>query len=167
VKAARTGAADSWIIGYGNPQRRDDGIGPYIVRRLQERFKESRHIRFRTAHQLEPGLVEELQYADRIVFVDATINPLRDGWEWVRVRREPDVLPYLTHHFKPSFVLTLFHAVYQRSPRTWQASVQGNDFGFGEGFSSEATARVEKAISGIVKRMAIKGIDKIDNSVKL
>jgi Ni,Fe-hydrogenase maturation factor len=26
---------DFWIIGYGNPQRRDDGIGPYIVKRLK------------------------------------------------------------------------------------------------------------------------------------
>ena len=24
----------SWIIGYGNPQRRDDGIGPYVINRL-------------------------------------------------------------------------------------------------------------------------------------
>jgi hydrogenase maturation protease len=162
-----TEPSESWIIGYGNPHRRDDGIGPYIVGRLQNRFKESGHIRFRTTHQLEPALVEELGHADRLVLVDATLKKLRDGWECARIRSESGALPYLTHHIKPSFLLALLESVYHRSPRTWLASVQGDDFGFGEGLTPEAEARAKKAMSAIFDLVGAHGIDKTDNPYTL
>jgi len=47
---ARAPSSDFWIIGYGNPQRRDDGIGPYIVNRLQPLFKHRKDVHLLALH---------------------------------------------------------------------------------------------------------------------
>ena len=167
MQPERNGPFESWIIGYGNPQRRDDGIGPYIVGRLNKQLKQRADIRFRILHQLEPALVEDLRYADSIVLVDATTNRLRDGWECAEIKPESGRIPYTTHHFDPAFMLALLYSIYHRSPQTWLASVQGDDFGFGEGLTPEAEKRANKAVLEIVKLMATKEIDKRDESVKL
>ena len=159
--------SELWIVGYGNTQRRDDGIGPYVVGRLHEILGDGKNIHFRTVYQLDPCLAEELQHAAELVLVDATLSRLEDGWEWAEIQPESGSIPYTTHHFKPSFLLRILDSLYHRSPRTWVASVQGEDFGFGEGVSPEAGRRAEKAISEIAKRFATKEIDKKDESVRL
>lgn len=151
-----TDPSELWIIGYGNPQRRDDGIGPYVVDRLAEIWGDKGNIRFRAVHQLDPALAEELQHAGRVVLVDATLNTLENGWEWVEVRPQSATTPLTTHQMNPSFLLRILDSVYHRSPRTWLASIQGEDFGFGEGLSPGAETRAEKAISEIVKRIRTK-----------
>jgi len=152
----RAEPSELWIIGYGNPQRRDDGIGPYVVKKLFGMLGEKKGIRFRAVHQLDPALAEELQHADWMVFVDATVDRLENGWVWGEIQPESGAMPYTTHQMDPSFLLRILESAYHRSPRTWLASIQGEDFGFGEGLSPEAETRAEKAVSEIVKQIAIK-----------
>ena len=60
---AETALCPLWIVGYGNPQRGDDGTGCYVAARL-ERFLEGKEgISVRAVHQLDPCLVEELEGA--------------------------------------------------------------------------------------------------------
>jgi len=154
--AARTDLSELWIIGYGNPQRRDDGIGPYVVERLAEAWGNRKDIRFRAMHQLDPALAEELQHAGRMIFVDATLAKLEEGWQCAEVCTQPGTMPRTTHWMDPSFLLRILDSVYHRSPRAWLVSIQGEDFGFGEGLSPEAGTRAEKAILEIVKRITAK-----------
>jgi len=143
--------SEAWAIGYGNLQRRDDGIGPFVVEALRERLKGRRDIRFYTCHQLEPALVEELQDAVRIVFVDATLNELTNGWTCSRIHSPSDALPGFTHQVSPPFFLTLLKAVYHRAPEAWLTSIQGTDFGFGEGPTPEAEARAVTAMDVVAR----------------
>ena len=139
----------TWIIGYGNPHRRDDGIGGCIVERLQGILRDEEKITIRAFHQLDPTLIEELHSADRIVLVDATVVELEDGWQRVRVQPESGCLPYSMHHFRPPLLLGLLQSLYHKCPETWLVSVQGSDFGHGEGLSRKAKERVEKASKAI------------------
>lgn len=156
MMADRTNPFELCIIGYGNPQRRDDGVGPYVVERLSGILGHKKNIRFRIVHQLDPALAEELQQAERMVLVDATLNKLEDGWEWAEIQPESGTMPYTTHQMNPSFLLRILDCAYHRSPQTWLVSIQGEDFGFGEGLSPEAETRAEKAIAEIVNRVATK-----------
>ena len=140
----------SLIIGYGNIQRRDDGIGPYIVGRLKKILKRKKEIRFLTLPQLGVDMIEELCGADHIIFVDATVRAQKDGWNWVILQPKMGSLPHLTHHIHPSFLLGFLRWLYHRSPRASSVTVQGSDFEFGEGLSAPARKRAEKAISKIV-----------------
>jgi hydrogenase maturation protease len=141
--------ARTWIIGYGNPHRRDDGIGGCIVERLQCILRDEETVTIRAFHQLDPTLIEDLHSADRIVLVDATVHQLEDGWQRVRVRPESGYLPYSMHHFRPPLLLGLIQSLYHKCPETWLVSVQGSDFGHGEGLSGKAKERVEKASRAI------------------
>ena len=150
----------AWIIGYGNPHRRDDGIGPYVIQQLSRRLEKEEKITLGSFHQLEPVLLDELREAEVVILVDATVEDLEQGLRWTRVQPERNVSPCGTHHLKPSMLLGLLEAVYGRSPSTWLVSVQGGDFGFGEGLSLEVQEKAERASSEILDFCLRENIDK-------
>ena len=152
--------ASTWIIGYGNTHRRDDGIGPYVVEQLSRDLESEPGIGLRALHQLDPVLAEELQGAEVLILVDATTEPLERGLHWARVQPEQELSPCGMHHLKPSMLAGLLELLYQRSPTTWLVSVQGDDFGFGEGLSLEAQEKAERARSEIVQFCLREFIDK-------
>ena len=161
----RPQSASTWIIGYGNPHRRDDGLGPYVVNRLCEDFHSEARIAFCSLHQLDVVLADELQMADLVILVDATVEDLERGIHWRRVQRETELSPCGMHHFKPSMLLSLLETLYQRSPCIWLVSVQGSDFGFGEGLSLEAQEKADRASLEIARFCRRKLIDKEPSSV--
>lgn len=140
-----------WVIGYGNPHRRDDGIGPYVVNRLRNDLPKMGGVTFRTLHQLDPVLAEDLQTADLIFLVDATVEDLKEGLRWTKVLPGMEISSRGTHHLKPSTLLGLVQTFYHRSPPTWLVSVQGSDFGFGEGLSSGTKQKADRAGAEIAR----------------
>ena len=94
--------------------------------------------------QLEMDLAEQLRDADLVLFVDATINDLDVGWTWCKIYPETNILPYLTHHLHPTYLLGLIKALYQRFIVAWLVSIQGYEFDFGEGLSPRAEKMAPK-----------------------
>ncbi len=141
---------DLYLVGFGNPQRRDDGLGPYIVRRLKSILKSCDKIGFLIVRHPEPSIVAELQGAGRILFVDATAKALTKGWQMNRIEPELDMLPYTTHHFTPAVILGIMRMLYGQSPPTWVLTVEGSDFGFGRSLTSTAKERAQAAVAAIV-----------------
>jgi hydrogenase maturation protease len=144
-----------WVVGYGNRQRRDDGIGPYIVERLTGALQHRKEVHLLALPQLRADVVEDLREADRLLFVDATIDNPEGGRKWCRLHPDLSQLPYLTHHVHPAFLLGLMESLYSRAASAWLVSVQGSDFGFGEGLSPEAAEtsdRVSREILEFISR---------------
>ena len=110
-------------------------------------------------------LAEELQGAEVLILVDATMEPLERGLRWSRVQPEGQLSPCGMHHLKPSMLAGLLESLYQRSPTMWLVSVQGDDFGFGEGLSLEAQEKAERASSEIVQFCWSECIDKRQGSI--
>ena len=153
----RNGNADPvrvWIIGYGNPHRRDDGVGPHVVNGLGRFLGPRRGCRLLSLLQLNPDLAEDMRDAHSIVLVDASAEYIEGGWSWTRVLPEWGDLPYLTHHTSPPFFLGLLQAVYHACPAMWLVSVQGEDFGFGEGLCPETEKRAKAVIWDIARWMS-------------
>ena len=155
----------TWIIGYGNPHRKDDGIGPYLVERLSDELGEGAGVALRSLHQLDPVLAEEVQTAEVLILVDATVEPLERGLEWTRVQPTQDLSACDTHHLRPEGLAGLLESLYQRSPAMWLVSVEGKDFGFGDGLSLEAQEKAERASSEIVQFCWSECIDKRQGSI--
>ncbi len=113
------------VIGYGNPGRGDDGLGPEFARRL--------------AALAEPGVRVEIDYqltvdhalmvagVDRVLFVDAAMGLA----EPCRLRRlSPDPLAALdSHSLSAEAVLALAEILYDRRPDGFQLAIQGEQFG--------------------------------------
>ena len=143
----------SWnlfIVGFGNPQRRDDGVGSYIVGQLRSALKTYDKIGFLSVRHPEPSIVADLRGANQILFVDATIKTLTNGWQLNRIQPELDPLPYTTHHFTPTAILGIIRMLYGQAPPTWVLTVEGCDFGFGYNLTSTARKRARSAISAII-----------------
>lgn len=158
-------AHSTWIIGYGNPHRKDDGIGPYVVERLSAELGEATGIGLRSLHQLDPVLAEEVRGAEVLILVDATVEPLESGWRWTRVQPKKDLSACDTHYLQPSAFAGLLESLYKESPAMWLVSVQGNDFGFGEGLSLEAREKAERASWEIARFCGLEFIDKRQRSI--
>lgn len=143
-------ARDLYIVAFGNPHRRDDGIGSYIIRQLKSALKAYDRIGFLSVRHPEPSIVDELRGSDRILFVDATVQALPNGWQLNRIQPELDTLPYTTHHFTPMIILGMIKMLYGQSPPTWVLTVEGCDFGFGRRLTATAKMRAQSAIAAIV-----------------
>jgi hydrogenase maturation protease len=144
-------AAGTLIVGFGNEIRRDDGIGPCLVRVLTNRSLPG--VSTKTVHQLLPELAAELAGFSRVIFVDADAN--KDGAGFTVERVQSAELPYCFGHMTDvRQVLAYTQSFFGRSPEAWLVSVTGDDFGWGQGLSAAATANVEKACESIVALIA-------------
>jgi len=155
----------TWIIGYGNPHRRDDGIGPCVIEQLHLHLGARPGVALRSHHQLDPVVAEEIEGAEVLILVDATVEPLERGLRWVRVQPKRDVLPWGTHHLQASVFAGLLEALHRRPPVMWLVSVQGSDFGFGEGLSPEAQEKAEEASREIIEFCSREFVDKAQGSI--
>jgi hydrogenase maturation protease len=142
-------AESLWIVGYGNSHRRDDGIGPYAAIRLRGLLSGMASVHVRPCHQLDPVLVEDLKDVGGVLFIDATVAPLAWGWKRLPLQPSIDEWPYLVHDFQAPLLLGLIKAFYGRCPEAWMVSVQGEDFGIGEGLSDGARRRADAAVLAI------------------
>jgi len=122
-----------------------------MVKILKKWIRSQKHVRFLSLTQLTPDLINDLQYAAFILFIDATVNKLKKGWQLSRVKPDLGHLPLLTHHVDPSYLLGLLHAVYKKKPATWLVSVQGYDFGEDEEFYPETRSNIDQAVSFIYR----------------
>jgi hydrogenase maturation protease len=147
-----------WVIGYGNPQRRDDGIGQRVISLLMEEMKDKEGVHFLATHQLSPEIVEELKDASYVIFIDASIEKIEGGWRWIELNYEERNFGCLMHHIKLPFILGLIQSIYRKKPpKAWLISIQGDDFDFGEGLSPHAEERARKVASEISRFLEDEG----------
>lgn len=141
------------IIGFGNPHRRDDGIGPQVSDGLKNRFGDVEGVSMMSLHQLGPELAEDLGEATGVIFIDADHSRLRGGLLWSRIRPVPSMVSAV-HSLTAGELLGLTKLLYNRCPPAWMVSVEGRDFSFGEELSKEAADNAELAtveIAGVIR----------------
>jgi len=143
-------APSCWIVAYGNPQRGDDGIGRLVARELRRHFEQVQDVGIRSVHQLDMALLEEVQSADTLIFVDACLDELRDDVQWSRIKPELNGWAMGSHHLYPKVFVGLLQLLYNRSPSAWMVSVQGHVFDLIEALTPEARRSAEKAAVQIV-----------------
>lgn len=132
------------VLGWGNPGRLDDGLGPAFV----EAFCDGRdsEVAVESEYQLQIENAERVAHFDRVVFVDADVTGAEPFW----LRRlEPSVgpLPYTTHSVSPETILALSRDLFDSEPEAWLLGIRGYEFGdFGEGLSEQATINLDQAV---------------------
>ncbi len=124
------------LIGYGNPLRRDDGLGPALVGRLVMR-RPRPDLRPLICHQLTPELSLELAASEvkAVIFADASKLATPGGGATVSSLNEAPGYASAGHSCDPVSLLRLAERLYGRRPPAWLAALPGSDFGFGEGLS--------------------------------
>ena len=121
------------ILGYGNGSRRDDGVGWFVVERLEALSLGG--VEFMTAHQLEVDHAEVISRFDNVIFVDAAVpqSPKPINATVVQPRFQSHAV---AHYLTPSDLVSLSDTLYGHVPRAFLFSIRGSNFGFGVGLSS-------------------------------
>jgi len=107
------------VIGIGNELRGDDGIGPRVVDAIPARAD----LQTMTVHQLVPELAEKIQFARRVLFVDASL-----GDELCLTQLSPSDHRGLGHACSPGSLLGWTRLAYDREPESWLLSIPGASF---------------------------------------
>lgn len=134
------------VLGYGNRSRNDDGVGWFVLDRL-EKLKLA-DVELLGAHQLDVDHSEVISRYDTVVFVDACIpqSPVPVARTVVKPQfRSHAVAHYLT----PSDVLELAITLFGRAPRAFLFSIRGHDFNFGTTLSSPTETAATDAVRQI------------------
>ena len=135
------------IIGFGNPLRGDDGLGPAALRELEPVI--TGDVEFIECHQLVPELADDLSKADLAILIDAA----EEGEPGAVVVTEvyPVVPPgqSFTHHVNPSSLLAMAAELFGHAPRAFLITVAGVDFGC----KTELSTAIQQALREIVQRV--------------
>lgn len=154
------------IIGYGNPYRRDDGVGFHVINAVATRLGRpplpldedgldalGEDVDLVCLPQLLPELAEKLGAYDQVIFVDAHTGAYAEDLRCVAV--EPLYTPSaFTHHMTPETLLGLALAFTGEAPPAHLFSVRGHDFDFGVGLSAETEPLAAEAVERIMDMLA-------------
>jgi len=134
--------SDTLVIGYGNPDRQDDGVGWHILKNLAEQLGYQvpddpgasieifdSKVDLLYILQIYPELAETISQYDRVCFVDAHTSDITEEICWVDLSPEYEKSP-LTHHMSPKTVLSIASTIYGNKPSAILVSVRGYHFGF-------------------------------------
>ena len=142
------------VLGYGNPGRRDDGLGPAFVERLKTLNVPD--IRVHSGYQLnveDAALVAEHEV---VVFADACLDS-PPPFELRPVEPHKGSIQFTSHTQAPDNVLGLARSLYGASTRGFALGIRGYDFqDFGERLSAQAEKNLEAAV-GFLREAVLPG----------
>ena len=140
------GARKAVVIGYGNPGRLDDGLGPALATALEERGVPG--LTIEADYQLGLETARTVADHDVVVFADASLS----GPEPFSFRRiEPKASAHFSSHIvEPEGVLALAQQVFRAEPEAYVLGIRGYEFDeFGESLSERAKVNLAAAIEFI------------------
>jgi hydrogenase maturation protease len=134
------------VLGYGNQSRTDDGVGWFVVERLQEWGLGNAELL--TSHQLEVDHAELITRFDVVVFVDAAIPETTSPI--TRTVVKPHYQSHaVAHYLTPGDLLELALMLFGRVPHAILFSIRGTDFNFG----TELSEATETAALEVVRQI--------------
>ncbi len=137
------------VIGYGNPGRQDDGLGPAAAAAIEKLCWD--HLTVFDTYQLNIEDAIDVAEHDIIWFVDATkvgaapysVTPLAPAFE----------TDFTSHLVRPEVVLALAEHYYGRTPQAFLLGIRGYEFEFVEELTASATDNLRLAVSMFCGRM--------------
>ncbi len=145
------------ILGYGNPDREDDGAAWHILRALtikfgldapesyEDEFPEFALIDFGFYLQLTPEMAEDLASYEYVCFIDAHTGNIPEPVRLINVDSEFQHSPF-THHLTPQSLLSMCETIYKKKPEAALLSVLGHRFLFSRQLSEETAELVPQAV---------------------
>lgn len=130
------------MIGYGNPGRLDDGLGPALAGRLEAAALPA--VSVEADYQLQVEDAEAVSRHDIVVFADAAVTGASPfAVSEVQPRRG---ISFSSHSLDPDEVLGLAHDLFQATARGFVLGIRGYEFNeFGERLSPGASRNLDEA----------------------
>lgn len=141
--------APTLIIGYGNPSRGDDGLGPAAIAELERRAAQRTDwgaVDLVTDFQLQVEFVTDLADRQRIVFIDAAASGAEPfAFGLLEAKHDGSVT---THALSPAALLTVYRRFHgDDAPPAFLLGIRGYAFELGEPLSARAQDNLDAAIA--------------------
>jgi hydrogenase maturation protease len=148
------------VIGYGNPDRQDDGVAWHVLHALairlnlpapdsyEDEFPSNDRLDFSFTLQLTPEMAEQIAPYERVCFVDAHTGSIASEVQLVPVKSQFQHSPF-THHLTAQSLLSMCQSLYGKTPQAELLSVRGYQFEFERELSTETAALMPEAVEMI------------------
>lgn len=137
------------VIGYGNPGRQDDGLGPAVAAEIEKLGWAN--LTVLDNYQLNIEDAVDVADHDVVWFVDATkVGPSPFAVTDVAPAL---VVDFTSHLVRPEVVLALCQRYYQKSPKAFLLGVRGFQFEFVEELTAAAADNMRLTVSMLTNRI--------------
>jgi hydrogenase maturation protease len=141
---ARTASGPVLVVGYGNPLRSDDGVGPAVALRLAGDPRLA-GADIRCEHQLTPELAFDASRASLLVLVDAGVGEAPGEVSMRRLEPSDDPGTAWTHHVDPAGIIGLALELWGTAPPVVMISIGPASLEVGETLSEVVGLAVSRA----------------------
>jgi hydrogenase maturation protease len=145
------------ILGFGNPDRQDDGVAWHILNQLMQRYglpitseldinyyDLKTDIAFLFQLQLIPEIAYDLDRFEKAVFIDAHTGAVTEEIHIEQIEPTYRNSP-LTHHLTTGSLLAISKKLHKKVPISILVSVRGYEFKFSQNLSKATENLVNKA----------------------
>ncbi len=130
------------LIGYGNPGRGDDGLGPALAQAMSDLFAD---LTVDIDYQLTVDHAALIAAHDAVIFADAMVG-LTAPYHFAPVTGTPETLG--SHQVSPQAAMALAQLLFGKRPPAWTLAISGDHFDdIHEGLSPRATANLTQAVA--------------------
>ena len=145
------------LLGYGNPDREDDGVAWHILRAFvikmglpapdsyEDEVPQDPRVDFAFYLQLTPEMAEEIAAYDYVCFLDAHTGSIPEEVRLIGVESDFQRSPF-THHLTPQSLISISETLYGKRPDASLLSVRGYKFLFSRELSAETLELVPQAV---------------------
>jgi hydrogenase maturation protease len=137
------------VIGYGNPGRLDDGLGPALAAALEP--LDLPGVTVDADYQLTVETAAAVAEHDVVIFADASVAG-DEPFFFRAVRADGAELSFSTHSVEPGAVLALCEQLFASRPRAYVLGIRGYEFNeFGERLSEAARTNLTAAVGFLAR----------------
>lgn len=132
------------VIGYGNPGRLDDGLGPAFAAQLQA--LELPGVTVESNYQLNIEDADLISKYDVVVFADASVDAAAP-FEFQPLEKKVPMVGFSSHSITAASLLGLAEELFNATPKAYTLAIRGYAFNaFGEQLSDQARSNLEAAV---------------------
>jgi hydrogenase maturation protease len=133
------------VIGYGNPGRLDDGIGPAFADKILAMGLEG--VSVESNYQLNVEDAELVARHDVIVFADASVSAAAP-FEFRPLEKMAPMVGFSSHSITAESLIGLADELFGTAPPAYTMAIRGARFdGFGECLSGYADKNIDEAVA--------------------
>jgi hydrogenase maturation protease len=146
---------DVLVIGYGNPLRGDDGVGPLIAEQLAKRLRDPEaKVQIVACHQLNPELAEPIAETKAVIFIDASVE-LKPGEVRISaIAADRFSTGAFAHSMKPSALLATASELFGQAPPAKAVGIGASSLDMGTQLTAQVRGAVPSAIAMVEKEIA-------------
>lgn len=150
------------LLGYGNPARADDGLGPALAGIIES--KNLPDVTVESDYQLTVEDSAQIAEHDIVIFADASVNcPEPFSFKQIEAKESES---FTSHSVEPAQIMALAENLFGSKAKGFILAVRGYEFdSFGEELTDKAKNNLQNAVYFVENLLKTKNFNKISEII--